>query len=317
VQDIVTVGGARILASDISCSNGLIHVVDGILSLPLDQEPESIMEMLHSRGFSSVQQAMAATGLDRELSEQPNNWTFFAPSDTAIYAFRITEGYTDMGEFLASPGLRNLLTRHIIWNETIQTMQADRGMLVLHTMAGTTLTLERSPSGSYFAHGAEAQSVAAVGPFDLWATDGILHAIDRVLAEPERQQAPDSPRIIYVEVEKESDDDDDASGGKYAFLVIVALNILCCPCCFFAVYRWAYRRGSQRIEEISVQQDGVTVVMGKPIPGENPSAPKGNKAVDLEAEAVPGFVHPGSNDAAGSGEEKPPAAPTYARAPTR
>eukprot|EP00403_Amphidinium_massartii_P029690 CAMPEP_0178406522 /NCGR_PEP_ID=MMETSP0689_2-20121128/18954_1 /TAXON_ID=160604 /ORGANISM="Amphidinium massartii, Strain CS-259" /LENGTH=638 /DNA_ID=CAMNT_0020027563 /DNA_START=75 /DNA_END=1991 /DNA_ORIENTATION=+ len=322
---VVEVGTAPLVSANLECSNGVIHTMDGVLQLPLAREPETIMEMLRSRGFTTLRQAMVASGVAAEMAEQGEDWTLFAPSDTALTAFRLSEGLGE-GAFLASEDLRNLLLRHIVAGR-VETNQADGDgvRLRLVSKAESTLTLRRSPSKSYFVQSGDA--VAAVGPFDLEATDGVLHAIDRVLAEPDRPRGGGGPRIVYVTVPAESDDD--GKGVRPAvvvLIVMVVLAVVLCPICFYIGYKSRSNRKSA-VLEAAVQQDGVTVVMGKPVGPDTTAAaqgPKGDLENGVEAgkpvAVVPGQLMLGGNNAqsgsASSSAPNPPAA-VYARAPTR
>eukprot|EP00971_Amphidinium_carterae_P064754 1282875-Amphidinium_carterae.1 len=62
-SDGLLIGGVGVSTANFACSNGVIHIIDGLLSPPRDQEDESIIEKLNSTGFKVLQHALVSTGL--------------------------------------------------------------------------------------------------------------------------------------------------------------------------------------------------------------------------------------------------------------
>jgi uncharacterized surface protein with fasciclin (FAS1) repeats len=78
--ETVTVNGARVVKTDISCSNGVIHVIDAVI-LP---EEKTIPEIAQDAGsFSTLLAAVTAADLAETLSST-GPFTVFAPTDEAF-----------------------------------------------------------------------------------------------------------------------------------------------------------------------------------------------------------------------------------------
>mmetsp|Transcript_8117 Transcript_8117/g.18083 ORF Transcript_8117/g.18083 Transcript_8117/m.18083 type:complete len:607 (-) Transcript_8117:269-2089(-) len=257
---VVQIDGVGVVSADIECSNGVIHIMDNVLTPPAPTQ-ESLMSLLQTRGFSILAQALVVSGLDSALSS--GKWTLFAPSDLALTAYRITEGLSE-SEFLGSPSLTALLQRHVVEGEVLTTA-ADAAPITLESLAGSSMTMRRTPAGSYFVQSDD--SIAAVGPFDIIATDGILHAIDRVLSEPERDTSA-APRVSEDEVAAQGSDDGGDDSGPLIIALVAVIAVL--GCCLAGAGVFYYRRRKNgaiemQIPEANVQQDGVHIVVGKPV----------------------------------------------------
>mmetsp|Transcript_66666 Transcript_66666/g.124472 ORF Transcript_66666/g.124472 Transcript_66666/m.124472 type:complete len:599 (-) Transcript_66666:75-1871(-) len=261
--DSILIDGVGVRTANIECSNGVIHIIDGLLSPPTEQEDETIVQKLNTRGFTLLEQALISTGLATELANLAEDWTIFAPTDTAMEAFYLTEGLT-RDEFLASTQVASILRGHVAMGR-VRTAQADAGVHEVQMLEGESLRMQRTPGGGYFVQ--RGGAVAAMGPFDLVASDGLLHAIDRVLAEPVRADLGN--RQSEGTSESDGASSGTAAGVIVALIVVVILLCLMCPAFFFYYYR---KKSVPQIPETTVQQDGVTVVMGKPVPGQEAAA---------------------------------------------
>jgi transforming growth factor-beta-induced protein len=78
----LVIDGATIIAADINCTNGVIHVIDRVL-LP---EQERIPALADKTGqFNTLLAAVSAAGLDKVL-DGAGPFTVFAPTDDAFEA---------------------------------------------------------------------------------------------------------------------------------------------------------------------------------------------------------------------------------------
>ena len=83
----VTVDGAKVVKTDIACSNGVIHVIDTVI-LPVDK---NIVEVAASNGsFNTLVAAVKAAGLVETLSGK-GPFTVLAPTDAA-FATMVADG---------------------------------------------------------------------------------------------------------------------------------------------------------------------------------------------------------------------------------
>lgn len=182
----------KIVATDIEASNGLIHVIDGVLLPPgFDAtEPQlSISEIAAADGrFTTLVTALEAAGLVETLAGE-GEFTVFAPTDDAFAA--LPEGTVE--SLLEDPmgALRDVLLYHV----TIGALPAE-----------TVLTLDSAPT-------IQGQTVSIkvmdgevtlndnvkVVITDIEASNGIIHVIDGVLLPPAKAEL--QPTIAEIAVE--------------------------------------------------------------------------------------------------------------------
>jgi transforming growth factor-beta-induced protein len=172
----VTVNQANVTAADIECSNGVIHVIDGVLT-PSFVPNMTITETAAAEGnFTTLVTALNLTGLNATLSE-PGPYTVFAPTDEAFA--NLPEGALD--ELLNdTEALTGVLTYHVVpgWYlaanfENITTLQ---------TVQGANLTFTYT-DGNVTVNGAN------VTVADVHTINGEIHVIDAVLLPPENETA--------------------------------------------------------------------------------------------------------------------------------
>ena len=202
----VFVNGARVITADTPAKNGIIHVINDILvpstvTLPepvvtettetteaveattdtmptaadIEAEllaatadadgPGSIAAVLSaSNNFSSLLDALSATGL-AETFANPGNFTVFAPTDAAFAALG------DMG--MTEDELKTILMFHVVGDTLTRDQLATDD--ILPTLDGRPLFVDRDGSTILNISGAKVQV------FNIPASNGIIHVIDRVL----------------------------------------------------------------------------------------------------------------------------------------
>ena len=170
----VTVNQANVTTADIQCSNGIIHVIDGVLT-PSFVPNMTITETAAAAGnLTMLSTALNLTGLNATLNE-PGPFTVFAPTDEAFAA--LPEGVLDIND---TPALEDVLRYHVVpgWYlaanfENITTLQ---------TVQGANLTFNYT-AGNLTVNGAN------VTIADVHAVNGEIHVIDAVLLPPENETA--------------------------------------------------------------------------------------------------------------------------------
>jgi transforming growth factor-beta-induced protein len=163
-----TVGQVTITKTDIQCSNGVIHVIDAVLT-PTES---NLVEVAGGSGnFSTFLKACKAAGLDSMLVKN-GNYTVFAPTDEAFA--KLPAGTLEMLMLPENRNqLREILSYHVVpGNRWFSTELGGRSELP--TASGQTLQVESSGGTMTLANGSVVNS-------DLQATNGVLHGVDRVL----------------------------------------------------------------------------------------------------------------------------------------
>ncbi len=183
--DTVLINGVAVAAPDIETSNGVIHVIDGVLIPASDEMAEGEGEMMEDHGdmadivdtavaagdFETLVAAVTAAGLvDTLKGEGP--FTVFAPADSAFAA--LPEGTVE--GLLEDPegALTDVLLYHVVAGKVMaadvlgldgQSVETVGGGMLDITIDGETVLINGIPV------------VAA----DVDTSNGVIHVIDGVL----------------------------------------------------------------------------------------------------------------------------------------
>ena len=160
---VVTVGGARVTTADINASNGVVHLIDGVLLGSLDIVDNAIV-----RGFSSLVGAVQAANLVTPL--RGGNLTVFAPTNAAFAA--IPGGAPTSASVLAS-----VLQLHVVGTRALST-QLTNGQQLPTLLSGNSLTVGLINNGVRLTG---PKNFAQVVTPNIVAKNGVIHVIDTVL----------------------------------------------------------------------------------------------------------------------------------------
>ncbi|MFN9097639.1 MAG: fasciclin domain-containing protein [Gemmatimonadaceae bacterium] len=160
---VVTVGGARVTTADINASNGVVHLIDGVMLGSLDIVDQAIV-----RGFSSLVSAVQTANLVGPL--RGGTLTVFAPTNAA---------------FAAIPGgapsdvatLTQVLQLHVVGARALST-QLTNGQQLPTLLSNRSLTVGLVGGGVRITGPRNFASVVAA---DVVAKNGVIHVIDTVL----------------------------------------------------------------------------------------------------------------------------------------
>jgi transforming growth factor-beta-induced protein len=160
----VTVNNATVTSADVQASNGVIHVIDTVLL------PPNIVEAAQYAGsFTTLVSAVGTAGLSSALSDATANLTVFAPTDAAFAA--LPPG-TVAG--LSTTQLADLLKYHVLPAEVLSTQLTAGPQNTLLTGKQVTISLT----------GGAKVNDANITIKDVRTTNGVIHAIDKVLTVP-------------------------------------------------------------------------------------------------------------------------------------
>ena len=159
----VTVDGVEVTTPDVQASNGIVHLVDGVLTQGLDLVEIASLTADLSTLVGAVQTAGLGTALGGE------NLTIFAPSNAAFAA---------LGDAVPTDPsvLAQVLQLHVVGSRTPSASLSD----------GQTIT---SLLGPNLTVGIDGSTVTITGPTntvtvtttDINASNGVIHVIDGVL----------------------------------------------------------------------------------------------------------------------------------------
>lgn len=164
---------ARVVATDVAASNGVLHVIDRVI-LP---QTRNIVEIAAGIGdFSILVEAVQAAGLADTLGG--GEFTVFAPTNAAfaalLHELRITKA-----QLLANRSLlTQVLTYHVLPG-TVLARDVPAGSTAVTTVQGERFTLTRSGASL---HIRDARHRGAnVTATDVQASNGVIHVMDRVI----------------------------------------------------------------------------------------------------------------------------------------
>ena len=163
-----TVGGAKVLKTDIVCSNGVIHVVDSVI-MPVTN---TIPEVATAAGkFKTLLTAAKAAGLAETLGTD-GPFTVFAPTDEAFK--KLPEGTVEM---LLKPEnkdkLADILKYHVVSGRVYA---AD----ALAAKKAPTLLTEKMIKVAQTGDDVMINEAKVIMP-NVEAANGVIHVIDSVL----------------------------------------------------------------------------------------------------------------------------------------
>jgi transforming growth factor-beta-induced protein len=158
-----SVNGRRVVTPDIITANGVVHIIDGVLTESLD-----IVDVATLRGFSSLVGAVQAAGLTNTL-RTTNNITVFAPTNAAFAG--IPGGAPSSPQVLAQ-----VLQLHVTPSRVLAA-NLSNGQNV-PTLLGPTLRVNIAGNAVSLTGPTNTANVTAT---DIVAKNGIIHVISAVL----------------------------------------------------------------------------------------------------------------------------------------
>lgn len=187
-SDQLRINTASVTSLDIEASNGIIHVIDSILTPPattdesMEQPTDTIAGLIsNDPKFSTLLNAVTTSGLDSTLA-QDGSFTVFAPTNDAFNGLDEDLLSTLLAD---TDQLRNVVLNHVVDGSSIDSIAATAA-------AGSSIT---SAAGGALAISLNGDSLninnATVIETDLLATNGVVHAIDSVLL-PQTTPKPDA-----------------------------------------------------------------------------------------------------------------------------
>jgi uncharacterized surface protein with fasciclin (FAS1) repeats len=164
----VMVDGANVVATDVACSNGVIHVIDTVI-LPVDG---TIVDVAAKNGsFNTLVAAVKAAGLVETLSGK-GPFTVLAPTDAAFA--KLPPGTLEM---LLKPEnkkqLVDILTYHVVPGVAAYSDQVVK-MSQVPTVLGTPINVTVTD-------GKVRLNDSNIVATDVEASNGVIHVVDTVI----------------------------------------------------------------------------------------------------------------------------------------
>jgi uncharacterized surface protein with fasciclin (FAS1) repeats len=162
---------ARIVGTDVFATNGVVHTVDRVI-LPLPEE--NIVELAQANPqFSILVEAVVAADLVGTLSAA-GPFTVFAPTNDAFVALLGELGVSKEALLADVPLLTRVLTTHVLGSRVLAAQ-------IVPDAPITTVQGGRISIGADLAITDPRNRRAGIVGTDVIASNGVIHAIDRVL----------------------------------------------------------------------------------------------------------------------------------------
>ncbi|MBF4486294.1 fasciclin domain-containing protein [Flavobacterium sp. CSZ] len=170
-----TNGGATVTTPDIEASNGVVHVVDGVIGLPT-----IVNHAIANKNFTTLVTALTynpASGFAAILSGTASSpFTVFAPTNTAFTSFLTETGFSGLPA-IPSNVLETTLKYHVVAGANVQSSALTNGQLV-STFAGQNFTIGLTGGAKITDASGRVSNIVAT---DVQCSNGIIHVIDKVL----------------------------------------------------------------------------------------------------------------------------------------
>ncbi|MGK7311007.1 MAG: fasciclin domain-containing protein [Candidatus Longimicrobiales bacterium M2_2A_002] len=161
----IRIGGALVQTANVQASNGVVHIIDGVLTQGLNVVERARI----TPELSSLVTAVSNAGLASAL-EGDGPFTVFAPTNTAFDA--IAPVPTD------PTTLQPILLYHVVGQAALSSTLSDGQTLT--TLQGGEVTVQIASEVAIQG----AQNTANVAVTDIRVSNGVIHVIDTVLLPP-------------------------------------------------------------------------------------------------------------------------------------
>ena len=174
--DNLLVNTATVILVDVAADNGVIHVIDAVLTPPAVKGTPTmnIVDTAVAAGdFGTLVTALQAAGLDATLADETQSFTVFAPTDAA---FAMIDPETLNLLIADTDALSSVLLQHVVSGEV--------NSVTAYTLNGSSATTA-SGAAIPVAINTELDTLtfggATVQTTDIYTTNGIIHVIDTVV----------------------------------------------------------------------------------------------------------------------------------------
>ena len=189
--DALYLNESLVIDTDIEASNGVIHVIDAVLTPTAIGEPEgSIVDLaLASPDLTTLVTALQAADLVGALADEDALFTVFAPTDEAFAAL----GEVAIAALLAdTDALTNVLLYHVVAGAAVDSIDATALYGQMVTMLNEADVAIDIRDGELYINDSK------VIIKDIPATNGIIHVIDMVLIPESEEAAEPAGTIVDI-----------------------------------------------------------------------------------------------------------------------
>ncbi len=170
----VYINGARFLQADVEAINGVIHVIDRVLTVPLNTTTVTVR---NDAQLTLLNAALIRTNFADRLADRAQTLTLFAPSNAAFNS----AGYESVQEINSAnlDSLRNIISYHVV---PIRLYTPDLIPGVQFTSLSTgRITVQNVDVNGIVLRGIPANNTSRINRANVSTANGVIHVIDRLL----------------------------------------------------------------------------------------------------------------------------------------
>ena len=177
-------GNIKVIATDVTASNGVIHVIDNVIIPPARNIVSEAVEGPDKALFTELVELVGVAGLATTLSTATaKGYTVFAPTNDAFKALYAGAGTSKAALIANKALLTRVLLYHVVEDRVFSTDLPNVGATEVSTVgtktnAGDKLTFDLA-GGAKVKGGSSGNS--NIIKANVMATNGVIHAIDKVL----------------------------------------------------------------------------------------------------------------------------------------
>jgi len=178
---IVLNGVSMVEVEDLAASNGTVHTVDAVVSIPTLAVLTEANTSLSNLVTALTQENLLAT-LELDASTPPAPLTVFAPDDDAFQNFLDEDdedGFETIDDILNFPLLDEVLTYHLLSGAVRENEIVDDAMPT--TLQGETIKLN---TGDTLRVTDQNNRVIPIKRTDITGSNGVMHVLDNILLPP-------------------------------------------------------------------------------------------------------------------------------------
>lgn len=165
-NEVMINGVSKVTLADLEAKNGIVHVIDRVLL------PPTVVDLaIANPDFSILVQAVVKAGLVDALSAE-GPFTVFAPDNDAFEQLFAELGVSGIAD-LSAEQLTPILLYHVVSGNVVSTEVADGQVPTLNTSASLDIMVSEM--------GVMINETTKVTAVDVQGTNGVIHAIDKVL----------------------------------------------------------------------------------------------------------------------------------------
>ncbi|WKN41639.1 fasciclin domain-containing protein [Tunicatimonas pelagia] len=179
---VILNGNIRVISADNEVSNGVVHIIDGVLDPNARQEADqSIVEIVtEGEDFSILETALTKFPDVVETLQGDGPFTVFGPSNGAFAKFLEEDDRFAELDDIPDDVLKAVLQYHVLAGEKL----ADDLGESEETVQGESITIAKNDDGVTL------NGDIMVSSADVMATNGVIHVIDNVLLPPSLDPQP-------------------------------------------------------------------------------------------------------------------------------